>query len=62
LENQLLTKEAKSLEKKLKVHIDMKHIQVIEENEYDDSSDGSSNKNYDTELQAQLLEAEGITQ
>jgi hypothetical protein len=52
LENQLLTKEAKSLEKKLKVHIDMKHIQVIEENEYDDSSDGSENKNYDTELQA----------
>lgn len=29
----------------------MKHIQVIEENEYDDSSD-NSNKNYDTELQA----------
>ena len=49
-ENQTLYKENKSLEKRIKNHVDMQHLRIIEEPEYSDSSGGGSVKNYDTEL------------
>ena len=42
----------------MKNHVDMQHLRIIEEPEYSDSSGGGSVKNYDTELQDQLREAD----